>query len=98
MTDNSKNVAVILNEHRESIDRLDAILIYTLGERFKHTEEVGKLKARHSLEPKDPDREKGQMNRLETIARSANLKPEFAKRFLEFIIHEVIQNHKLHRT
>jgi chorismate mutase len=31
----------ILKEHRQSIDRLDAILVYTLAERFKHTQAVG---------------------------------------------------------
>ena len=44
----------ILSDHRESIDRLDAILVYTLGERFKHTQAVGKLKASHELPPSDP--------------------------------------------
>jgi chorismate mutase len=29
--------AELLKGHRASIDRLDAILVYTLGERFKHT-------------------------------------------------------------
>lgn len=41
--------ADLLKEHRHSIDRLDAILVYTLGERFKHTQAVGKLKALHDL-------------------------------------------------
>ena len=49
--------AEILKDHRNSIDRLDAILVYTLGERFKHTQAVGKLKAEHDLPPSDPDRE-----------------------------------------
>ncbi len=34
MTDDSARAAALLKEHRESIDRLDAILVYTLGERF----------------------------------------------------------------
>ena len=42
---------VILQSHRKSIDRLDAILVYTLAERFKYTQEVGKLKAKNNLEP-----------------------------------------------
>ena len=28
--------AEVLKDHRASIDRLDAILVYTLAERFKH--------------------------------------------------------------
>ena len=33
-TDAVARAAEILREHRASIDRLDAILVYTLGERF----------------------------------------------------------------
>jgi len=38
MTDAATRAAALLREHRESIDRLDAILVYTLAERFKHTQ------------------------------------------------------------
>ena len=41
MTDTVQKAAEILKDHRDSIDRLDAILVYTLGERFKHTQAVG---------------------------------------------------------
>lgn len=51
MTDKVTLAATVLKEHRQSIDRLDAILIYTLGERFKHTQAVGTLKAEHDLPP-----------------------------------------------
>ena len=78
--------AEILIDHRNSIDRLDAILVYTLGERFKHTQAVGKLKAEHDLPPSDPDREARQIARLEALAAEADLDPEFAKKFLNFII------------
>lgn len=94
MTDVVTRAADVLKEHRESIDRLDAILVYTLGERFKHTQAVGELKATHDLPPSDPDREAHQIARLEDLAKRANLDPEFAKNFLNFIIAEVIQHHK----
>ncbi|PTX54427.1 chorismate mutase [Litoreibacter ponti] len=94
MTDVVSKAAELLKEHRASIDRLDAILVYTLGERFKHTQAVGKLKAEHDLPPSDPDREAKQIARLEDLAQRADLDPEFAKSFLNFIIREVIQNHK----
>ena len=45
MNDMASRAAELLKEHRESIDRLDAILVYTLAERFKHTQSVGRLKA-----------------------------------------------------
>ena len=90
MTDTVQKAAEILKEHRSSIDRLDAILVYTLGERFKHTQAVGKLKATHDLPPSDPTREADQITRLEDLAKQADLEPEFAKKFLNFIICEVI--------
>ena len=97
MTDTTQKAAEILAEHRESIDRLDAILIYSLGERFKHTQAVGKLKAQHDLPPSDPAREAQQIERLEDLAKRANLDPKFATKFLNFIISEVIQHHKKHQ-
>ncbi|SEW31695.1 chorismate mutase [Cognatiyoonia koreensis] len=97
MTDVANRAAALLREHRESIDRLDAILVYTLGERFKHTQAVGKLKATHDLPPSDPDREAAQIARLTDLANRADLDPDFAKKFLNFIIAEVIQHHKQHQ-
>ncbi|WP_127114637.1 chorismate mutase [Shimia sediminis] len=97
MTDATTRAADVLKEHRESIDRLDAILVYTLGERFKHTQAVGQLKAEHDLPPSDPAREAKQIARLEDMAVRANLDPEFAKKFLNFIIDEVIRHHKKHQ-
>ena len=98
MTDAVTLAADILKEHRKSIDRLDAILVYTLGERFKHTQAVGVLKAEHDLPPSDPAREEKQIARLTDLANRANLDPEFAKKFLNFIIQEVIQHHKQHQS
>ncbi len=97
MSDDITRAAELLKEHRESIDRLDAILVYTLGERFKHTQAVGRLKAAHDLPASDPAREEKQIARLEDMAKRADLDPEFAKNFLNFIIAEVIQHHKKHK-
>lgn len=93
MTDAAR-AATLLKGHRESIDRLDAILVYTLAERFKHTQAVGRLKAEHGLPPSDPDREARQMARLEQLASEADLDPDLAKKFLAFIISEVIRHHE----
>lgn len=94
MTTDATRAAELLKEHRESIDRLDAILVYTLGERFKHTQSVGRLKANHALPPSDPVREEAQIARLTDLAKRADLDPAFAKKFLAFIIQEVIHHHK----
>ncbi|MEM1360978.1 MAG: chorismate mutase [Pseudomonadota bacterium] len=98
MTNATTRAANLLKEHRESIDRLDAILVYTLAERFKHTEAVGQLKAQHDLPPADPEREASQIKRLEDLASRADLDPEFAKKFLAFIIEEVIRHHRQYQT
>lgn len=94
LSDPTARAAALLKGHRESIDRLDAILVYTLAERFKHTQSVGRLKAAHELPPSDPAREAAQIARLERLAVEADLDPEFAKKFLTFIIAEVIRHHE----
>lgn len=98
MTDDITRADQLLKEHRASIDRLDAILVYTLGERFKHTQAVGALKAVHDLPASDPDREAKQIARLEDLAKQADLDPEFAKALLQFVIQEVIRHHKKHKS
>ncbi len=42
---------------RDSIDNIDAAVVHMLAERFKCTQQVGHLKARHQLPPADPARE-----------------------------------------
>ena len=98
MTDPTARAASLLKEHRASIDRLDAILVYTLAERFKHTQSVGRLKAEHDLPPSDPAREAQQIDRLERLAREADLDPEFARKFLKFVIAEVIRHHEIYQS
>jgi chorismate mutase len=96
--DPAAKAAQLLREHRESIDRLDAILVFTLAERFKHTQAVGRLKAAHGLPPSDPTREGQQIARLVELSEKADLDPEFAQKFLAFIIQEVIKHHETHQT
>ncbi|WP_339643964.1 chorismate mutase [Jannaschia helgolandensis] len=98
MTDATTRAAAILADHRASIDRLDAVLVYTLAERFAHTQAVGVLKAEHALPPSDPEREATQIARLEKLALEAGLDPDFAKKFLAFIIEEVIHHHQKHQS
>ena len=92
--DAATRASELLKDHRASIDRLDAILVYTLAERFKHTQSVGRLKAAHDLPPSDPAREAEQIARLERLAEAADLDPEFARKFLNFVISEVIRHHE----
>lgn len=84
----------LLKKHRASIDRLDAALVNILAERFKQTQAVGRLKAEHDLPPSDPAREDLQIARLEQLARDADLDPDFAGKFMRFIVDEVIRHHQ----
>lgn len=82
---------------RASIDNIDAALVHILAERFKCTQKVGRLKAEHDLPPADPTREAAQIERLRALALEAHLDPDFAEKFLTFIITEVIRNHEAFR-
>ena len=86
-----------LAEIRRSIDNIDAALIHVLAERFKLTRKVGALKARTGLPPADPAREALQIARLRALALEAGLDPEFAEKFLSFLVTEVIRHHELIR-
>lgn len=79
---------------RHSIDNLDAALVYLLAERFRITKRVGVLKATRGLPPADPAREEQQIARLRDLAHSADLDPEFAEKFLTFIVTEVVRHHE----
>ena len=79
---------------RDSIDNIDAALIHLLAERFKCTQAVGEFKATHNLPPADPSREAAQIARLRQLATDAKLDPDFAEKFLNFIVKEVIRHHE----
>jgi chorismate mutase len=84
----------ILAGYRDSIDNIDAALVFMLAERFKVTQAVGEYKATASLPPADPMREEKQISRLRQLAHDAKLDPDFTEKFLRFIIDEVIRHHQ----
>lgn len=78
---------------RGSIDNIDAALIYMLAERFRATQQVGVLKAEHEMPASDPKREEQQVARLRALAEEAHLDPEFAEKWFNFVVAEVIRHH-----
>lgn len=83
-----------LQQFRDSIDNIDAALVFMLAERFKVTQAVGRHKALRGLPPADPGREDRQIARLRKLAEDAKLDPDFTEKFLRFIIDEVIRHHE----
>jgi chorismate mutase len=78
---------------RGSIDNIDAALVFMLAERFRCTKQVGRLKAEHDMPASDPAREEQQLARLRTLALDAELDPEFAEKWFNFVVAEVIRHH-----
>ncbi|ODU19970.1 MAG: chorismate mutase [Sphingomonas sp. SCN 67-18] len=87
-----------LDHYRQSIDNIDAALVFMLAERFKITQAVGRHKAETGLPPADTGREERQIARLRRLAHEADLDPEFSEKFLRFIIDEVIRHHERFRA
>lgn len=80
---------------RTSIDNFDAALVHILAERFRCTNAVGQLKARYDLPTVDPLREQRQITRLRQLAVESHLDPDFAEKFLKFVIKEVVHHHEM---
>ena len=49
---------------------------------------------RADLPPADPEREARQVERLRALAASSGLDPDFAEKFLGFMVREVIRHHE----
>lgn len=79
---------------RASIDNIDAALMHMLAERFRCTKQVGELKAEYAMPASDPEREARQIERLRRLAEEAQLDPEFAEKWFNFVVAEVIRHHR----
>ena len=94
MSEEKRVIPEDLWRYRQTIDNLDAALVHILAERFRCTQNVGRLKAEHNLPPSDPAREEEQVARLRRLAEESGLDPQFAEKFLRFIVAEVIRHHE----
>src|SRR3954451_25500098 len=82
-----------LDRLRASIDNLDAALVHLLAERFKCTQEVGRLKARAGMPPADPEREAYQIGRLRGLGATSGPGPQLAEKFLSLGLARGLGNH-----
>ena len=89
-----QNTNLQLMEYRNSIDNIDAALVFLLSERFKITQKVGILKAKKTLPPADKSREAKQVARLRELAQEAGLDAALIEQIFKFIVAKVVQNHE----
>jgi chorismate mutase len=94
MTVQATDVSSRLRELRDSVDNIDAAIVHMLAERFRVTNVIGELKARHRLPPQDCQREAQQVSRLRQLAVSSGLDPDTAEKFLSFVVREVVRLHE----
>ena len=95
MDTSDSSVPPELQTLRDSIDNIDAAIVYMMAERFRCTQRIGVLKAEHRLPAADPERETRQVARLRELAGSAQLDQDFAEKFLAFVVREVIRHHEV---
>jgi chorismate mutase len=78
---------------RQEIDDLDDQIVELLSKRFGITNEIGRLKAKHSTPALDQDRENRVISRLGEKALSLSLNPELVASIFSSILAEVVSEH-----
>ena len=94
MKKNKINVDLLLKNERSTIDRLDAIVVNALVERFSVTKRIGLLKAMNNIETYDSEREKTQVKKLEKLIRGSDLDKNFIVNLMALITKESKKNHE----
>ena len=94
MKKNKINVALLLKNERSTIDRLDAIIVNALIERFSVTKRIGLLKATNNIETYDGEREKTQVKTLEKLIKGSDLDKNFIVNLMALITKESKKNHE----
>ena len=84
----------MLKNERSTIDRLDAIIVNALMERFSVTNRIGLIKAENNIEPHDGEREKEQVKTLERLIENSDLDKEFIVKLMKLITTESKKKHE----
>ena len=94
MKKNKINVDLLLKNERSTIDRLDAIIVNALIERFSVTKRIGLLKAKNNIETYDSEREETQVKTLERLIKDSDLDKKFIVNLMKLITTESKKNHE----
>ena len=94
MKKNKINVDLLLKNERSTIDRLDAIIVNALIERFSVTKRIGILKAENNIETYDSEREETQIKTLEKLIKDSDLDKKFIVNLMKLITTESKKNHE----
>ena len=94
MKKNKINVDLLLKNERSTIDRLDALIVNALIERFSVTKRIGLLKAENNIETYDSEREKAQVKTLEKLIENSDLDKKFIVSLMKLITTESKRNHE----
>ena len=94
MKKNKINVDLLLKNERSTIDRLDAIIVHALIERFSVTKRIGLKKAENDIEPHDGEREKEQVKTLEKLIGDSDLDKKFIVKLMKLITTESKKKHE----
>ena len=94
MKKNKINVDLLLKNERSTIDRLDAIIVNALIERFSVTKRIGLLKAENNVGTYDRKREKTQVKTLEKLIGDSDLEKEFIVKLMRLITTESKKKHE----
>ena len=94
MKKNKINVDLLLKNERSTIDRLDAIIVNALIERFSVTKRIGLLKAENNVDTYDRKREKMQVKTLEKLIEDSDVDREFIVKLMKLITTESKKKHE----
>ncbi|RKK02552.1 chorismate mutase [Pseudoroseomonas wenyumeiae] len=87
------DVEARLESNRQTLDNIDAALVYIFAERFGCTNATCVLKFEYNLPPLDRAREEYRYARLRGLAKENKINQNFVEIRMRFVIDQIIQRH-----